>query len=175
MGLFERQAAKRPLLIVFEDVHWIDPTSLELLTIMVDRVPQLRAMLLITARPEFVPPWPSHAHVTTAPLTRLSKRGGIALIERVTGGKALPEAVMDQILARTDGVPLFVEELTKTILESGLLQERNGRYDSISRCPRLPSPRPCTPRSRHVSTGWRRSEKLRKSVPSSAASFPTNC
>lgn len=140
LGLFERQAAKRPLLIVFEDVHWIDPTSLELLTIMVDRVPQLRAMLLITARPEFVPPWPSHAHVTTAPLTRLSKRGGIALIERVTGGKALPEAVMDQILARTDGVPLFVEELTKTILESGMLRERNGRYELDQPLPSLAIP-----------------------------------
>ena len=140
VGLFERQAAERPLLIVFEDVHWIDPTSLELLTIMVDRVPHLRAMLLITSRPEFVPPWPSHAHVTTAPLTRLSKRGGIALIQRVTGGKALPEAVVDQILARTDGVPLFVEELTKTVLESGLLRERNDRYELDQPLPSLAIP-----------------------------------
>jgi class 3 adenylate cyclase/tetratricopeptide (TPR) repeat protein len=140
MGLFERQAAERPLLIVFEDVHWIDPTSLELLTIMVDRVPQLRTMLLITSRPEFVPPWPSHAHVTTAPLTRLSKRGGIALVQQVTGGKALPEAVMDQILARTDGVPLFVEELTKTVLESGLLREQNDRYELDQPLPSLAIP-----------------------------------
>ena len=78
--------------------------------------------------------------MTTAPLTRLSKRGGIALIERVTGGKALPEAVMDQILARTDGVPLFVEELTKTILESGLLQERNDRYELDQPLPSLAIP-----------------------------------
>jgi class 3 adenylate cyclase/tetratricopeptide (TPR) repeat protein len=140
VGLFERQAAERPLLIVFEDVHWIDPTSLELITILVDRIPQLRAMLLITSRPEFVPPWPSHAHVTTAPLTRLSKLGGTALIQQITGGKALPEAVMDQILARTDGVPLFVEELTKTVLESGLLREQNDRYELDQPLPSLAIP-----------------------------------
>ena len=140
VGLFERKAVERPLLIVFEDVHWVDPTSLELLTMMVDRTPHLRAMLLITARPEFVPPWPSHAHVTTAPLTRLSRRGGTALIERVTGGKPLPDTVMDQILERTDGVPLFVEELTKTILESGLLRERNDRYELDQPLPSLAIP-----------------------------------
>jgi predicted ATPase len=114
--------------MIFEDVHWIDPTSRELLTVTLERVPRLRVLLLITARPEFTPPWPGHAHVTTLPLTRLSRRDGAALIERVTAGKTLPEEVMNQILARTDGVPLFVEELTKTVLETGLLQERDGHY-----------------------------------------------
>ncbi len=76
MEIFERQAAEQPLLLLFEDAHWIDPTSLELLTILVEQVSHLRAMVLITARPEFIPPWPSHAHVTTTPLTRLSKRSG---------------------------------------------------------------------------------------------------
>jgi tetratricopeptide (TPR) repeat protein len=121
-------AELEPVLAVFEDVHWMDPTSLELLTLMVQRLPQLRALLLITARPEFIPPWPNHAHVTTIPLTRLSRRHGTALVERITTGKTLPEPVMEKILAQTDGVPLFIEELTKTVLESGLLQERNGRY-----------------------------------------------
>ena len=121
-------AARQPVLMIFEDVHWIDPTSLELLTVTLERVPRLRVLLLITARPEFTPPWPGHAHVTTLPLTRLSRRDGAALIERVTAGKTLPEEVMNQILARTDGVPLFVEELTKTVLETGLLQERDGHY-----------------------------------------------
>ena len=121
-------AARQPVFIIFEDVHWADPTSLELLTATLEQVPPLRVLLLITGRPEFAPPWPSHAHVTTVSLTRLSRHEGAALIDRVTAGKRLPQEVMDQILARTDGVPLFVEELTKTVLETGLLQERNGHY-----------------------------------------------
>ena len=124
----ERSAARQAVLIIFEDIHWIDPTSLELLALAVARVPQLRVLLLITARPEFTPPWPSHAHVTTVALNRLNRRDGAALVGRVTAGKILPEEVMNQILARTDGVPLFVEELTKTVLESRLLRERDGHY-----------------------------------------------
>jgi class 3 adenylate cyclase/predicted ATPase len=121
-------AARQPVYVIFEDVHWADPTSLELLTLTLERIPRLRVLLLITARREFTPPWPGHAHVTTVSLTRLSRRDGAALIERVTAGKTLPNEVMDQILARTDGVPLFVEELTKTVLETGLLQERDDHY-----------------------------------------------
>ncbi len=120
--------ARQPVYVIFEDVHWADPTSLELLTVTLERIPRLRVLLLITARREFKPPWPGHAHVTTVLLTRLSRRDGAALIERVTAGKRLPEEVRDQILARTDGVPLFVEELTKTVLETGLLQERDDHY-----------------------------------------------
>ena len=127
LAQFESLASKRPLLMIFEDVHWVDPTSLELLALIVDRVPLLPLLLLITARPEFTPPWPAHAHVTTLPLTRLSRPESAVVIERITG-KPLPEEVMDQILARTDGVPLFVEELTKTVIEGGLLSERGGRY-----------------------------------------------
>jgi tetratricopeptide (TPR) repeat protein len=121
-------AARQPVFMIFEDIHWIDPTSLELLATTVEHVPQLRALLLITTRSEFTPPWPSYPHTTTIPLTRLGRRAGAALVERVTGGKRLPNEVMDEILARTDGVPLFIEELTKTVLESGLLQERDGQY-----------------------------------------------
>jgi predicted ATPase/class 3 adenylate cyclase len=121
-------AAEQPVFMIFEDIHWIDPTSLELLAAIVEHVPQLRLLLLITARSEFTVPWPSYPHMTTIPLTRLGRREGAALVERVTSGKQLPKEVMDEILARTDGVPLFIEELTKTVLESGLLQERDGRY-----------------------------------------------
>ena len=121
-------AAQRPVLLIFEDVHWIDPTSLELLAATVEHVPQLRALMLITARPEFTPPWPSYPHTTTIPLTRLGRRDGTALVLRVTGGKILPKEVMEHILAHTDGVPLFVEELTKMVLEGGLLRERDGEY-----------------------------------------------
>lgn len=123
-----RLAAQKPVFVIVEDVHWADPTSLELLTMTLEQLPRLRVQLLITARPEFTPPWPGHAHVTTISLTRLNRRNGAALIERVTAGKTLPEEVMDQILARTDGVPLFVEELTKTVLETGLLHEQGDHY-----------------------------------------------
>jgi class 3 adenylate cyclase/tetratricopeptide (TPR) repeat protein len=121
-------SARQPVFMIFEDVHWIDPTSLELLAATVEHVPQLRVLLLMTARPDFTPPWPSYSHVTTIPLTRLGRRDGAALVERVTGGKTLPKEVMDQIVAHTDGVPLFIEELTKMVLESGLLRERDGQY-----------------------------------------------
>jgi class 3 adenylate cyclase/tetratricopeptide (TPR) repeat protein len=121
-------AAQQPVFIIFEDVQWMDPTSLELLAVTVEHVPQLRALLLVTARPEFTPPWPNYPHLTTISLTRLGRRYGAELVERVTGGKTLPKEVMDQILAHTDGVPLFIEELTKMVLEGGLLQERDGHY-----------------------------------------------
>jgi len=128
LAQLECLAARQPVLMIFEDVHWIDPTSLELLTVAVDRVPQLRVLLIITTRPQFAPPWPPHAHVSTVFLTRLGRAGGAAIIERMTGGKTLPEEVTNQILTRTDGVPLFIEELTKMVLESGVLQERDGHY-----------------------------------------------
>ena len=124
MGL----AARQPVFMIFEDVHWIDPTSLELLALSVEHVPQLRVLLLITARPEFTPPWPSYPHMTTIPLTRLGRRDGAAIGRAGHGRQDAAEEVMDQILARTDGVPLFIEELTKTVLEGGLLQERDGHY-----------------------------------------------
>src|SRR5262245_18646442 len=128
LAQFERLAAMQPALVIFEDVHWIDPTSLELLTMAVERVAQLRILLLITARLGFTPPWPQYAHVTTVAIPRLARLDVAAIIKRITGGKSLPVEVMNQILARTDGVPLFVEELTKTVLESGVLQESDSHY-----------------------------------------------
>jgi predicted ATPase/class 3 adenylate cyclase len=128
LAQLDRLAARQPVLMIFEDIHWIDPTSLELLTATVEHVPQLRVLLLVTARSEFTLPWPSYPHMTTVALARLGRREGAALVEQVTSGKRLPKEVMDEILARTDGVPLFIEELTKTVLESGLMQERDGHY-----------------------------------------------
>jgi class 3 adenylate cyclase/tetratricopeptide (TPR) repeat protein len=124
----DRLSAKQPVLMIYEDVHWIDPTSLELLILSIERWRHLPVLLVATARPEFTPPWPAHAHATAIALTRLDPRESAALVQRVTGGKALPAEVLEQILARTDGVPLFVEELTKTVLESGLLREEAGGY-----------------------------------------------
>jgi class 3 adenylate cyclase/tetratricopeptide (TPR) repeat protein len=124
----EGLAAKQPVLAVYEDVHWVDPTTLELLGLLIERVRRLPVLVLITFRPEFGPPWSGHAHVMQLSLSRLTRRHGQALVAAVTGGKALPDDVLDQILAKTDGVPLFVEELTKTVLESGLLTDAGDHY-----------------------------------------------
>ncbi len=135
-----RLAARQPVLMLFEDAHWIDPTSLELLTLTVGRASTLPLLLLVTARPEFTPPWPADAHVTTLPLGRLGRREGTTLVARSAGGKPLPAEILEQILARTDGVPLFLEELTKTIVESGLLREEDGHYALDGALPPLAIP-----------------------------------
>ncbi|MFG3595376.1 AAA family ATPase [Bradyrhizobium sp. RDI18] len=115
----EDLSRRNPVLWVFEDVHWIDPTSLELLQVAVDRVQQLPVLLLLTFRPEFLPPWIGQPHVTMLALGRLNRRDTAALVQRVVGDKVLPSAVLHEIIDRTDGVPLFVEELTKAVLEAG--------------------------------------------------------
>ena len=121
-------AAQSPVLIVFEDVHWIDPTSLDLLDRMVARVANLPVLLVVTFRPEFQPTWVGQPHVTMLPLSRLGRRDSAGIIAGITRDKALPDAVVEQILAHADGVPLFIEELTSTLLESGLLRETADRY-----------------------------------------------
>ncbi len=143
LALLDGLAARRPVFLIFEDVHWADPTSRELLTAILDRVPRLRVLLLITARPEFTPPWPGHAHVTTVSLTRLSRRDGAALIERVTAGKALPEEVMNEILARTDGVPLSLRSSPRRCSKRDCWTSRMGATRSSGRCPRWRSPQHC--------------------------------
>jgi class 3 adenylate cyclase/tetratricopeptide (TPR) repeat protein len=128
VGIFEGLAAQRPVLFVLEDAHWIDPTTHELVDVLADRVRDLRAMILVTHRPEFCPSWSSHSHCTVLALNRLSRASCTDLIDNVTGGQALPAEVLDQIVAKSDGIPLFLEEITKDVLESGLLVERNERY-----------------------------------------------
>ena len=115
-------ARQQPVLLVFEDVHWVDPTTQELLDLLVPRVLQMRVLLLVTYRPEYLPHWSGASHVTALGLNRLNRRLGAELAGQVTGGRALPAEVLEQIMARTDGVPLFVEELTKTVLESGIVR-----------------------------------------------------
>ena len=113
-------AARQPVLMIFEDLHWIDPTSLEMLDRTIDQVQHLPVLLVMTFRPEFTPPWADRPYVTMHPLSRLSRRQGTAMIEQIAGaGAPLPKEVAEQILDRTDGVPLFVEELTKAVLEIG--------------------------------------------------------
>jgi class 3 adenylate cyclase/predicted ATPase len=133
-------ARDRPVVELYEDVHWVDPSTLELLDLLVERVRALPVLAVLTYRPEFSPPWTGHAHVTSLPLNRLGRRQGAAMVERVMGGKALPAEVLEQIVARTDGVPLFVEELTKTVLESGLLTDTGDRYELTGPLPPLAIP-----------------------------------
>ena len=118
VGLAKRQ----PVLFVFEDAHWIDPTSMELLDRTLARLPDLPVLAVITYRPDFAAPWTGDAQVTTLTLNRLSRKDRMAMAEHVAGVAGLPQEVLDQIASRTDGVPLFVEEVTKSMLESGPLR-----------------------------------------------------
>jgi class 3 adenylate cyclase/predicted ATPase len=140
LAQLEGLAARQPVLALYEDVHWADPTSLELLDRVVERAHSLPVLVIITCRPEFRLPWTGPAHVTALALGRLDRRHGAALVDRVTGGRALPEEVVEQIVLKTDGVPLFVEELTKAVLESGLLREEGDHYALAGPLPPLAIP-----------------------------------
>ena len=140
-GHLERAAATRPVLMVFEDAHWADSTSLELLGVMLGRVAGLRVMIVITHRPEFVPPWEEATALSKVTLDRLDRRAGTLIVQRVTHGRVLPPVVLEDILARTDGVPLFIEELTSSILESGLLRETPAGFELTGAFSTLAVPR----------------------------------
>ena len=124
----EGLSARQPVLMVFEDIHWSDPTTRELLDLLIDRVPALRVLAILTFRPEFAPPWAGRAHVTLLSLNRLPPQERAVMISHVTGCKALPQEIADQIIDRTDGVPLFIEEMTKAVIESGVLVDAGDRY-----------------------------------------------
>jgi predicted ATPase len=125
---FEGLARRQPILLSFEDAHWADATSLELVDLTVERVRQLPVLALFTFRPEFEPPWVGLPNVGTLTLGRLDRDDVENMVARVTGGRVLPAEVMKQIVAKTDGNPLFVEELTKTVLEAGILVENHDGY-----------------------------------------------
>ena len=125
---FEGLARRQPILLVFEDAHWADATSLELLDLTVERVRQLPVLALFTFRPEFEPPWIGLPNVGTLTLGRLDRNDVESMVARVTGGRVPPAEVMKQIVAKTDGNPLFVEELTKAVLEAGILVEDAEGY-----------------------------------------------
>jgi predicted ATPase len=135
-----RIAVQQPMLFVMEDLHWVDPSTLELLSLLVDQGPTARILMLLTFRPDFSPPWTGRSHLTQMTLNRLPRRQAAEMADRVAHGKALPLEVVEQVVAKTDGVPLFVEELTKMLLESGLLQEREERYELTGLLPPLAIP-----------------------------------
>ena len=119
VGQLESLARQGPVLMLYEDVHWIDPSSRELLDLVIERLSRLPVLLVVTFRPEFQPPWTGQAHVTSLVLNRLDRHEGAALVHRVVGDGELPSNIVEEIIERTDGVPLFVEELTKAVLEGG--------------------------------------------------------
>ena len=119
----EGLAAAQPVLLAYEDVHWSDPTTQELLGLIIDQVPTAPLLTLMTARPEFSAPWAPRSHLTQLMVGRLSHPQVGEMVQRLASGKALPAEVLAQVIAKTDGVPLFVEELVKMLLESGLLPE----------------------------------------------------
>ena len=134
-----------PVLMIFEDVHWIDPTSLEVLGRTVDRLRMLGVLLIVTYRPEFEPPWIGGPYVTALNLNRLGEREIAVMIDRVTGNKALPERIRQDIIERTDGIPLFVEEMTKAVLEA---ESEGAAKRAVSV---IPSPLAAVPASLHAS------------------------
>src|SRR6266567_8406714 len=140
LTIFLRIAAQQPVLFVMEDLHWIDPTTLELLSLLVDQGPTVRILALFTFRPDFSPPWTGRSHLTQVTLARLPRRQATEMTCQVAHRKALPAEVIEQVVAKTDGVPLFVEELTKMVLESGLLQEQENRYALTGPLPPLAIP-----------------------------------
>ena len=139
-------ARSSPVLELYEDVHWIDPSTLELLDLLIERVRQLPVLVLLTFRPEFQPPWTGQAHVTALPLSRLGRRQGADWSSAGHRRQALPAEVLEQIVARTDGVPLFVEELTKTVLDRACSRTPATATSCPARCRRSRSRRRCTTR-----------------------------
>ena len=134
------EAQRQPILLVVEDLHWVDPSTLELLSLLIEQGAQARLCLVLTYRPEFHPPWAMAAHLTALTLQRFAPAQVERLATHVAGAKALPPAVLQEVVRQTDGVPLFVEELTKTVLESGLLQEGEERYELSGPLPPLAIP-----------------------------------
>ena len=125
----EAAARARPTVMLFEDAHWADATTLEVLDLLVDRLKSLPLLIVLTHRPEFQNRWANRDHVEAIELRKLTRTQSNAIVSRLAGDKALPKDLVDQILTKTDGVPLFVEELTKSILESGELKETGSHYD----------------------------------------------
>jgi TOMM system kinase/cyclase fusion protein len=133
-------AAEQPVLLAIEDLHWVDASTLELLDLIVAQVSTARIFAILAFRPDFSPPWPLRAHVLHMTLSRLPRKQAESIVESVAGGKALPDAVVQQVVTRTDGIPLFVEELTKTVLELEVLEEREDRYELRGPLPALAIP-----------------------------------
>lgn len=140
LELLLRIADHRPLVAVLEDLHWIDPSSLDLLNLIIEQIRSSPILLLLTSRPNFKAPWSHTAHLSQLTLNRLSHKQTYEMIKQVTKGKSLPTSLVEQIVAKTDGVPLFAEELTKMVLELGFLQDKGEHYELSQPLPALNIP-----------------------------------
>jgi len=134
------EARQQAVTYAWEDLHWADPSTLELLTLFLAQVPTTRLLAVLTFRPEFTPPWGTHSYLSQLTLSRLGQTQVEVMVNKVTGGKALPKEVVRQIASKTDGVPLFVEELTKMVVESDLVKEIDGYYELSGPLPPLAIP-----------------------------------
>lgn len=123
------ETERQPVLATWEDLQWADPSSLELVGLVIDQTPTVRMLNVLTFRPDFVPPWPARTHMTPFTLNRLARPQVEAMVTQLAGGNALPSEVVHHIINKTDGVPLFIEELTKTVLESDILTRVDGHYE----------------------------------------------
>lgn len=140
LGLMQRLAAERPVLVVFEDVHWVDPTTREFLALLIARAQSMRAFVILTFRPDCSPPGRGLPHVEYRELDRLAPQDAIGLAEQVAGERRLPGSLVEQVVARTDGVPLFVEEMTRAVIGTGLLNVHQDRYTLREPLPALAIP-----------------------------------
>jgi predicted ATPase len=134
------EAEKCAVYCVWEDLHWADPSTLEVLTLFLDQIPTIRLFAVLSFRPDFVPPWRPRSYLTQLTLNRLGRSEVETMVQQVAGGKTLPSEIMQQIVRKTDGVPLFVEELAKMVLESPLLKESDDRYELSGPLPPLAIP-----------------------------------
>lgn len=140
VAMLLEQAERQPVLFILEDLHWTDPSTLELLDFLIDQTPTAALLVLLTCRPTFQPPWGLRSHITPLALQRLQRTQIAQMAVHVADGKRLPDAVLEQIVAKTDGVPLFVEEMTKALLESGHLKEVHEQYELTQVLPSVAIP-----------------------------------
>jgi predicted ATPase len=140
VAILQELAEHQPMLFIVEDLHWTDPTTLEWLNLVLDQTPTASLLTVLTCRPLFQPGWTHRSYLTEVSVTRLAQPQVARMVERVAGGKTFPDEVLQQIVQRTDGVPLFIEEMTKAILESGHLKDTDGHYTLTDALPALPIP-----------------------------------
>ena len=169
------EAERRPIFDLWDDLHWADPTTLELLGLLMNQAATASLLIVLTFRPEFIPPWPTRSHMTPITLSRLEGPDVEAMATRLASGKALPAEVVQHIVKKTDGVPLYVEELTKVILESGLLREETDRYDLTGPLSTVKIPATLDNPSRPGLTGCRSCARWPNSAPCSDANLSTKC